>query len=75
MITVVVGIETTLGAHYTFPDMEKSIFEMVLAQDESWLRLGSLALTNTSGACLVLPTRIIQKVTVDGEIRWKAYPA
>lgn len=69
---VTVRFETTLGAHYTFPDLDSSIFEKVLMQEEAWRRLGAIALSNASGACLVVPTRIIETILVDGVIRWTA---
>jgi len=78
-----VSIETFEGATYTFPDMDKDIFEKVLGHDDVWRRLGSLALTNVSGACLVIPTRVIKVISVKtksdpwegGEIKWMASPA
>jgi len=72
---VLVGIETTLGAPYTFPDMDSEIFDRVLLNDEMWRRLGSLVLTNASGSCLVIPVQIIQRILVDGELRWTASTA
>jgi hypothetical protein len=72
---VLVDIETTLGVHYTFPDMDRSIFEKVVANDSVWRSLGSIVLTNASGACLVVPSRIIQTIKIDGEVWWKTSPA
>ncbi len=69
-----IEIDTTLGASYSFPEMDGAIFEKILGNEEMWRRLGSLALTNASGACLVVPTRVIQTIKVDNEVRWTASP-
>lgn len=77
-----VEIETTLGEKYLFPDMDIRVFEKVVAQEEMWRKLGSLALSNISGACLVIPTRIIKEISVVEagvlhgvkKVLWKASP-
>ena len=82
---VTVEIETTQGSIYEFPDMDKRILEKSLAQDEMWRKLGSVALSNASGACLVVPVRIIKQICLlrfnaetlmtEAKILWEASPA
>jgi hypothetical protein len=68
---VTVGIETSLGAHYSFPDMERGALDrLVMRDDNNKLLLESLLLTNVSRAVLTLPSRIIKKITVNGEDWW-----
>lgn len=61
-------ITTHLGAVYHFPDVDKGAFEWLPA---ARCTLSSVTLVNVSNAVLVLPTRIIDSVTVDGKEIWK----
>lgn len=64
-------ILTSLDAEYVLPDMpEKSIEELI--KSPNLHGFPSLSLVNQSGACLIIPTRIIKTISVDGEIRWRA---
>jgi len=67
---VEVQVKTTQHSHYVFPDVAREAVERVLAENLAASR--NLTLVNASGAALVLPTRIIGAVHVDGELRWKA---
>lgn len=70
---VTVGIETSLGAHYSFPDMDKTALDkLVMRNDNNELALDSLLLTNASRAVLTVPSRIVKKITVEGEDWWLA---
>lgn len=64
-----VTVETTLGAKYLFPDVEKGIIEQVLRHVSSH---PSITLVNQSNACLVLPTRIVQVIKIDDVEKWRA---
>jgi hypothetical protein len=70
--TVIVGIETHLGAHYTFPDMERGELQRILPKMNDRVPSGSesLCLVNMSLAALAIPFRIIKRVTVDTEEWW-----
>jgi len=69
----VVHIRTKTEAEYVFPDIDKdSVHRVISLQVYS---ATSLTLTNISGACLVVPIRIIDTIAVDGEILWKAPPS
>lgn len=62
-------IETKLGKTYTFPDVEDTIVAQVLRNVE---RHPNITIVNQSNACLVLPTRIVQVLKVDGAEKWRA---
>lgn len=60
-------IKTFLGAEYVFPDMDAHQAADLV---RSALRLGhldgtQLTLVNATGACLTVPTRVIQSIVVD----------
>jgi hypothetical protein len=66
----VVTIITKTGAKHVFPDMDKNqIFRLLGTQLYS---AGDLTLVNVSGTCLVIATRIIETIELDGEVSWKA---
>ncbi len=68
---VTVGIETSLGAHYSFPDMDRvALDKLVMRNDNNEMTLDALLLTNASRAVLTLPARIVVKITVDGDDWW-----
>jgi len=65
-----VEITTKTGAVYLFPDFPKDdIFKTLSSQV---FVDGDLTLTNISGACLVIALRIVETITANGEIIWKA---
>jgi hypothetical protein len=64
MKLVNVYMETLEGATYAFPDMDNEILEKVLNNEGTWRALGSLSLVNVSGACMVIPTRIIKTIAL-----------
>lgn len=66
---VEVTIETTLGAVYKFPDMTRSVVERIVKDNISLQ--GDLVLTNVSQAALVVPTRIIKTLAINGEVNWR----
>lgn len=57
-----VAFETTMGAFYVFPDMTHEHFEVLLSQLNSVPE--RIVVPNVSGATLVLPFRILQRVHV-----------
>jgi hypothetical protein len=69
---VTVGVDTKLGAHYSFPDVEAEVLDKVLPRDQSPIIGEVLILINASYAWMSLPSRIIARVTVDGVPKWMA---
>ena len=70
---VTVGIETSLGAHYSFPDMDRGALDKLLMRNEgNALSLDAVLVTNLSRAVLSVPSRIVKKITVDGDDWWLA---
>lgn len=63
-----VAVETILGAKYAFPDVEETVVEQVLTSLE---RSNNITLVNASNACLILPTRIILTLCMNGVEKWK----
>jgi hypothetical protein len=62
---VTVGIETSLGAHYLFPDMDMAVLSQLLPKfSDRRPPNESFTLVNASTAVLILPVRVIKKVTV-----------
>lgn len=68
---VTVKITTELEATYEFPDMFLNALETLLAS-ENLHGFAQISLVNASSACLVLPTRIIKTIEVNGEIKWRS---
>jgi hypothetical protein len=69
---ITVEIETTLGAKYVFPDMERAALERMLPKmGEPKLVHEQLTIVNASIALLSLPFRIVKVVRVEGEEWWK----
>lgn len=67
-------LTTSLGAEYVLPDMpEKTVEELI--KSPNLHGFSSLSLVNQSGACLIIPVRTIETITVDGEIKWRTFPA
>lgn len=62
------SFETTLGETYSFPDMDSGELDKLA----NYFPEGhsSITLSNVSGACLVIPVRIIKAFYVDGVERW-----
>lgn len=71
-VLVDLTFETSLGAKYIFPDMEKRDVDELVAMMP---RPKDIVLVNASGACLTVPSRIITLLFVDGEERWRRSPA
>jgi hypothetical protein len=61
-------IETRLGAVYRFPDVDGEVYVPKGAGLNA--AVTGLTIVNASGACLVIPWRIVQKIRVDGEVIW-----
>lgn len=62
-LLVTLSISTSLGSTYAFPDMDRGMVTMLIKQLRDNLHVApSLVLVNESGACLVIPFRIIQSV-------------
>jgi len=61
----IVDVETHLGVHYVFPDMELKELSRVLPKGnrmvEGW---PTMALVNVSNSALTIPFRIIKKICV-----------
>lgn len=68
---VQVTITTELGAVYEFPDMFLHVLETLIAS-ETLHGFAQVSLINQSSACLVLPTRIVKTIAVNGEIKWRS---
>lgn len=66
---VIIEIDTTQGSRYVFPDMPWDVLS-VLVQNDTLLGFSQLSLVNQSGAALVIPTRIIRTIRVNGEVKW-----
>jgi len=66
---LVVGIETKLGAQYLFPDVPATIIEPLL-KNEGFRRFEQLSLVNASKSCLVINTRTIRYIFLNGELKW-----
>jgi hypothetical protein len=64
---VVVELRTKLGASYVFPDVSHAVLNTLL---NGFMPSAQVAITNVSGACLVIPTRIVESIHVDGEEKW-----
>ncbi len=67
---VAVMVVTELGAEYHFPDVLRSQIEPLLVSD-TLHGFTQLTVINQSGACLVIPKRIIKTIALDGEIKWR----
>lgn len=65
---VTLTFETTLGSKYVIPDVEPKAASDLVA---SLPRFADAGITNASGACLIIPSRILAAVSVDGEVRWR----
>ncbi len=57
-------IQTMLGATYVFPDFDTVEAVKLVSSFPGALRSPQLTLVNVSGACLVLPTRVIRALYV-----------
>jgi hypothetical protein len=68
---VKVKITTELEAVYEFPDMFLSALDTLIAS-ENLHGFAQVSLVNASSACLVLPSRIIKTIEVDGEVKWRS---
>lgn len=66
---VTVTIETRMGAVYQFPDMTRGSVDKLLRDNIAFQ--GDIILSNISRATLVLPTRIIKTLAIDGEVKWR----
>ncbi len=64
-------ITTHLGAVYEFPDVPSHVIEEFI-KSPNLHGFPSLSLANMSSACLILPTRIIATIAVEGEVRWRS---
>lgn len=63
-------IFTHEGDHYHFSAMSKSALEKTLPKGSNRRLDGSLTLVNASTAILMIPMRIIKKITVEKEVWW-----
>jgi hypothetical protein len=62
-------IETRLGKLYKFPDVAEGVrLPVGSGLDENTTQL---TVTNVSGACLVIPFRIIAKLWFNGSLVWE----
>lgn len=69
MKLVEVRLLTELGKTYTFPDVDAAIAERLVC---SWdPTQENVTLVNEAEACLIIPTRRIKTVYIDGLERWK----
>lgn len=57
-----VVFETSMGAYYTFPDLTQEMFTELLQQLD--VKSEQVITRNVSGAMLVLPLRIISRVSL-----------
>lgn len=63
-------LRTSLGAEYKFPDADEDELKNLIKGLQLGTHLSQLTLTNVSGACLVLPIRIVASVSINGEEKW-----
>lgn len=66
-----VTITTELDAVYTLPDMFVGSVES-LTNSENLHGFAQISLVNVSGACLIMPSRIIKTIAVNGEVVWRS---
>lgn len=68
---VIVQLETFLLSRYQLPDVPRRIIENLLKNIHG-RKIGEVTLTlcNMQGAALVVPSRLISKILVNGEVRW-----
>ena len=62
-----VELHTTLGAIYKFPDVDEGELDRFV---RDFRNSGQVTLSNVSGACLVLPARIVKTILIGGVERW-----
>lgn len=72
MNLVTLKITTELGAEYVFPDLPKETIDALLVND-AIVMFSQISLINQSGACLVIPRRIIKTIEVNGEVAWPSH--
>jgi len=58
---------TSLDAIYIFPDVDEA---ELLRLVSGFHHAGQVTLVNVSGACLVLPSRIVTKIFIGGIEKW-----
>lgn len=69
---VTVGIDTKLGAHYEFPDVDSRELRKVLPESGRMPEgQPTLSLINASMSILSVLFRIIKRITVDGKEVWR----
>jgi hypothetical protein len=61
-------IETRLGAVYRFPDVDGEVYVPKGAGLNA--AVTGFTIINASGACLVIPWRIIRQIRLDNEVIW-----
>lgn len=64
-----VVIQTSLGAEYVFPDMDALQLLKLVGNFAIHLSHTQLTLVNATGACLVLPMRVIQSVKAHRNVK------
>jgi hypothetical protein len=65
-------ITTKEGDVYVFPCMLQSEAQQWIDNASSFSYQTQLTLVNVSGACLVLPTRVIATISIGGVEVWKS---
>ena len=68
-----VTFTTTLGAVYSFPDVDLQTLEELVRQFPPSGQ-ANVTLTNVSRACLVIPARIIITIRFEGKVQWSKEP-
>lgn len=64
---MVIEFETTLGALYSFPDVNLDDIEAML---KHFNHEQQVTLVNVSRACMVIPSRVVKTIRVGGVERW-----
>jgi hypothetical protein len=68
MALVTIGFLTLEGSAYSFPDVEVEEAERLAAYFPE--KYSQVTLVNASGACLVVPLRVVRVYLVEGQERW-----
>ena len=67
----VIGIRTRTGARYEFPDMKLADVDPIINHAKSGDSCSQIALHNVSQSVLVVPWKIVDEISMDGEVKWK----
>lgn len=70
-----ITIESKTGALYVLPDVSKTVMDKTVPALSHWkTTMSSFTLENISGAVLLVPWRIINRILMDNQEVWIAPP-